>query len=182
MPNRQRLGFTLIELIASAVLAAMMMAGLMSIVWSASRDLRQYRTNEAYASPTTLMVERLRTDFQNSRGMQWAGNEVLLHGFVARDLNTGDVSWKEGRVRYRVVKTANGPLLVRQQMGLPSEPMWVGVGSFRVESLDQLEPEDASAALPEAGGLAATPAVIRVTLLDSRGRLLLREVIHHHGD
>ncbi len=179
MPTRHRIGFTLIELIASAVLAAMMMVGLMSIVWSASRDLRQYRTSETTTFPTTLMAERLREDFQNSRGMQWNRDEVLLHGFVARNPSTGDSIWREGRVRYRLANTASGRILVRQQMGRPAEPMWVGVGTLRIESLDQLSPEDALASLPEAGGLPATPTVFRVLLLDPRGRSLLREVIHH---
>ncbi|MEM1068734.1 MAG: hypothetical protein AAGG48_03260 [Planctomycetota bacterium] len=180
--STDRSGLTLIELVAAMVLAAMMMVGLMNIVWSASRDLRQVDSDAASDFPTTLLIEQIRVDLQNARGMQWNAVSVMLHGFVSRDASTRLPLLTEGRVIYRVVATESGSALIREQNGQMRDVMWMGVGRILVDSLEQTDPEDSLAPLPEAGGLAAVPSKFRITLTDPRGRILWREVIHHHED
>lgn len=175
-----RKAFTLVELIASAVLAAMMMVGLMSVVWSASRDLRDLRSEESSGFPTTLLIDRIRTDFVNARGMQVSSEGIALHGFVGRDPRTREPLWTPARVVYRTVETDSGRVLVRQQADSPAEAIWVGVQGLAVEALEQVDPDDISMPMPATGGLPEVPGALRITLVGDRGQTLWREVIRHH--
>ena len=87
--SRRRAGFTLIELVASALLAAMMMVALMNVVWSALRDTRQLKREDLSRSSAVLLAERLRTDFQNARGLSIQGGVVTLRGYLAEQLHSG---------------------------------------------------------------------------------------------
>ncbi len=57
--RRRRRAFTLIELVASAVLAAMMMIALVNVIWSAARDTRQLRDEQLTRASVTLLIDRL---------------------------------------------------------------------------------------------------------------------------
>jgi hypothetical protein len=177
---RRRAAFTLIELVASAVLAAMMMAALLSIVWSAIRESNQLRASSAGRFPFTLLADQLRCDFHNARGMLVDPGGITLHGFLARDPNTRQPLLVPGRVRYEVRTVGNRRLLTRRFNASSAEPLWMAVSSFEVEPLADLDPEEAPRPLPETGGLPELPLVFRVTLRGDQGRVLWQEVIHHH--
>ena len=176
---RNRTGFTLIELVASAILSVMLMVALMNIVWSTARDTQKLKQDEVTRASVTLLVDRLRVDFQNARGMQFDATGVTLHGFLARDLETLQLTMLPARVRYEVVSMADRRVLVRESASL-REPVWFGFGAILITPLVQVDGED-TLTLPETGGLAPVPASFRVTLTGQNGQVLWREVIDHHA-
>lgn len=174
-----RTGFTLIELIAASVLASMMMVVLMAVVWSASRDLTRIQADQTSDFPTTVMIDRIRADLRNARGMIATSQSLILHGFVARSPLNGQSDGTEGRVTYQIVTSGGRSKLVRAE-GDQQKVVWVGASQWTVESLETSDPEDSLLALPEAGGLPGIPSAFRITLRDETNRVLWREVIHHH--
>lgn len=169
----RRSAFTLIELLASAVLTAMMMAGLLSIVWSAVRESNQLRTADRQQASTTILAEQMRLDFQNARGMAVAPGEVILHGFLGEDQ-------LPGRVVYSHVTNGRTGVLMRSG-GRSRQIAWVGVEAFAIEPLQIIERENGDLPMPESGSLPEIPAIFRVILMGNGGRVLVRETVHHHG-
>ena len=66
--RQQQAGFTLIELVASAVLTSMMMTAILGIVWSTLKQTQQLQKNEAQRKSSVILVQQLRMDLQNARG------------------------------------------------------------------------------------------------------------------
>jgi hypothetical protein len=181
MNHRHRqTGFTLIELVVSAVLTSMMMAAIFSIVWSTLKETQQLRQTETRQFPPATLTRQLRLDFQNSRGMQVDSEGVTLHGFVARNSASGRLSLTTGRVRYALRQTNGQRLLARTYDGKQWEPLWVGFGAMRIQPLEFAEPDENSPPMVETGGLPETPQTFRITLVDDDNKTLWREVIHHH--
>ena len=111
--KRRRRGFTLIELIASVVLASMMMVALMNIVWSVLREMNRMQAAEANRFPVTILADQIRHDFINSRGVLADANGMTLHGYLDRDAETDQTSMLAGRVRYEIVTSRDSRKLVR---------------------------------------------------------------------
>ena len=114
--NDRRNAFTLIELLASAVLTAMMMAGLMGITWSAVRESNQLRVAERQRCSTAILRDQMRYDFQNARGMAVTPAEVVLHGFLGDDQ-------LPGRVVYSRVTNGRTGVLMRTDARSQSDRM-----------------------------------------------------------
>ena len=102
----------------------MMMAALLSVVWSAVRELNQLRQSETSRFPVTRLVEQIRTDFQNARGMAIESSGVTLHGFPGRDPRTLQPLLIPGRVRYEVRSVGGRGVLTRSVNGNSTEPVW----------------------------------------------------------
>ncbi|MGB7325359.1 MAG: prepilin-type N-terminal cleavage/methylation domain-containing protein [Rubripirellula sp.] len=171
-PNHRRAAFTLIELVASAVLTAMMMAGLLGVVWSAVRESSELRKAEADRFPITILADQLRLDFQNSRGMSAIAGGVVLHGFM------GDGSLP-GRVAYQIQVSQAGSVLMRTD-ARSAEIAWVGATAIEIDAIAIVQPGDGDLPIAETGGLSPVPSVFRVTLRGRDGRVLFREVVNHH--
>ncbi len=186
MKRRPNRGFTLIELLASAVLTAMMMAALMSVVWTSVRESKQLQKDEVTRWPVTQLADLMRRDFVNARGMAIQPGGVTLHGFLEE---AGDTpTYRIGRVQYgaggRPGDNPKRNLLVRthtQNGNVSREAVWVGFGALQVEPLEEGDSENALLVQPTAGGLPACPGSFRVTLFSDTGQVLWREVIHHHA-
>ena len=177
---RQRTAFTLIELIASAALASLMMAGIFTVTWSALRESRQLERSTVSDFPPTKLIEQLRVDLQHARGMRIEPAGLTLHGFVARDPITKRPVLAPGRVQYKIKRVAGQRLLTRSYDGQRWEPLWFGFGRLLIEPLNQSEPGDDSIPQPETGGLPEVPLSFRVTMTNADGKQLWQEVIHHH--
>jgi hypothetical protein len=181
--KRRSGGFTLIELIASVVLASMMMAALMNIVWSVLREMNRMQVAEANRFPVTILSDQLRQDFINSRGILADANGVTLHGYLDREAESDQTSMLAGRVRYEIVASNRSRRLVRRTVsrsGARAEPVWYGAGSLSFESLEESQPGDLLLG-DETGGLPPAPGRFRVTMTGADGQILWREVIHHHA-
>lgn len=182
--RRRQSGFTLIELVASALLSTMLMAALIGVVWSAVQESTRQRKAEITRWPTTQLVMQLRRDFQNARGMLITPSGVMLQGFLDQERGTGHPTLRVGRVRYQRVVRGDRGVLIRHRSGVSgseSEPVWFGFGGLQVEPLEQINAEDATLDQAIGGGLPPVPGALRVTLLSDRGQILWREVIRHHA-
>tara|TARA_R110002049_G_scaffold4601_5_gene32724 strand:+ start:1012747 stop:1013334 length:588 start_codon:yes stop_codon:yes gene_type:complete len=181
--KRTRNGFTLIELVASMVLASMMMVALINVVWSALREMNQLQRAESNRFPVTILADQLRQDFINARGILVDVGGVTLHGYLSRNAETDQPALLAGRVRYQLGRGKQAGVLIRSETsssGSQSEPIWRGVGGIQFESLEDFEPGDLLRGA-ETGGLPPAPARFRVTMTGSDGKVLWREVIHHHA-
>ncbi len=161
----------------------MMMIALMNVVWSATRDARELKKAEAARASVTLLADRLRSDFQNARGITIGNGGVVLHGYLSEDPATSDLTYLPATVQYQLTGSGKNRLLVRSlngPQGSKIEPIWIGVGSLQIESLSDVDPEDRLLVDPAAGGLPPMPPSLRVTLTGRDGHLLWREVLHRH--
>ncbi len=179
--ERARCGMTLIELIVSALLAALMMTALTSIVWSSARDTQRLQREATGRFPITQLAQQMRTDFANSRGMSLDQRGITLHGFLGSDPQSHRPMLTPGRVRYELERLANRSILIRTDSE-SREPVWYGCSSLVVESMDQTDREDRLLPSAESGGLPPMPTRFRVTLIGEDGHILWREMIHHHED
>ncbi len=182
--NARRSGFTLIELVASAVLAAMMTAALFRVVWSTVRETHQLRQSETTRWPSGVLVEQMRRDFQNARGMLVTRSGVVLHGFLDHDRSTRSSTLRIGTAQYLTIDHHGRTILMRSVTGSGEtlrEPVWFGFGALQIEPLETNSEEDALLDDPASGGLPAVPGSFRVTMVADNGQTLWREVIHHHG-
>ncbi len=167
----RRAAFTLIEMVASAVLTSLMMTGLMSIIWATVRESRQLQIAGVDRFTITILADQMRTDFQNCRGIGIAPDGVLLHGFLGPGSTPGRIAYEIRRVKNRSVLTRTDHHSL--------ELAWFGANRFVIEPLSTADGEDI-APLPETGGLPEAPPSFRVTLMSESGRVLFREVVHHH--
>jgi Tfp pilus assembly protein PilV len=178
--RRKQAGFTLIELVASALLTSMMMTAILGIVWSTLKQTQQLQRGEARNSSPAALTRQLRMDLLNARGMQLAPDEMTLHGFLSRETTTGSMSLGVGRVRY-ALRNANGKrILARTVNDGRWEPLWIGFGSISIVPLAITESDEDSLPMAETGGLPEIPESFRVTVFNDDGTITWREVIHHH--
>ncbi|MFK8113468.1 MAG: type II secretion system protein J, partial [Rubripirellula sp.] len=136
-PSRTNAGFTLIELIASAVLTAILMTALLNVVWSVSRESSRLRASETTHFPVTQLAQQLRLDFQNARGMVVQAGGVTLHGFVG-----AQTQLIPGRVQYATQRVAGRQLLICRRGKEPADPVWIDFGGLIVEPLESDESDD----------------------------------------
>jgi hypothetical protein len=173
----------LIELVAAAVLAAMMTAALTGILGSAVRESIDLRRADLQRTSPRQLIALIRRDLINARGIRVAADGIQLHGFLDEDPDSGEPTGLPARVIYR--RTGAGQMLLTRgtvgPSGMRRKPLWLGVGALTIESLEETTAEDALLVDSAAGGLPPVPGRFLVTLRDDRGQPLWREVIHHHG-
>lgn len=172
---RTKTGFTLIELVASAVLTTLLMTALVNVVWSSLRESRRLKEQAVSGFSVSYLTQQLRMDFQNARGMAIASDGIALHGFVG-----GGQAQLPGAIQYRIRNSNGRRVLGRISDANGFDPLWIGIGGFQIEPLELSDPEDDLLPSPALGGLPEIPAKFRVTLLGERNQVLWREVIHHH--
>lgn len=167
----RRFAFTLIEMVAALVLASIMTVGLLRVVGVLSRETSQLRNEQTDYVAVGFLADRLREDLLNARGMIAKTDSLVLSGFL-----TG--ANVPGTVQYRSTVLGRRTAIVRLAGGR-REVMWVGFGGFAFESYEQVDPESP---IPEAtGGLPVVPSRFAIGVSDQNGRVLFREVIHHHA-
>lgn len=176
-----RRAMTLIELMVSAVLASVMMAALAGIVWSSARETGTLRREAQSHFPVTQLARQLRFDFVNARGMRIDAQGVTLHGFLGTDRPSRRPLFTPAQVRYEISRLGNHLVLLRATED-HREPVWFGCRSLQIETLELPDPESEAMPQAEAGGLPEIPSRFRVTMTDQDGRVLWREVIHHHDN
>ncbi len=178
--RQQQAGFTLIELVASAVLTSMMMTAILGIVWSTLKQTQQLQKNEAQRKSSVILVQQLRMDLQNARGMQVDPAGITLHGFLGRDQTSRSISLTAGRVRYAIREAKNKRILARTSDGVRWEPLWFNCGAIAIEPLSYREPDDDDLRMTETGGLPEIPESFRISVRSDDGEIIWKEVIHHH--
>ena len=181
MRHRQpHTGFTLIEMVVSALLTSMMMTAILGIVWSTLKQTQQLQREESRQSSPAALTRQLRMDFMNARGMQVDANGVTLHGFLSRESSGRTISLSAGRVQYALRKVNGKRLLARTIDGNKWEPLWIGFGALSIDPLAFTERDEDTLPLAETGGLPEIPESFRVTIRNDDGTIIWKEVIHHH--
>lgn len=180
---KTRDAFTLMELLASAVLSSLLLLGVSSLLRGSFQELR-FASDQKKNFPTTDRLSAwIRRDFQNAQAMVASSTEVQLHGFIAVDPDSGTPLHRLATVRYFI---RDGVLFRQQQAGRATTrrqpvPMWSGVAGIRVLTIQQDEEPSVSLAAAR-GGLPAMPATVQVELQAENGVPFLSETILHHRE
>lgn len=181
--KHDRLAFTLIELVISALLTSIMMVALLSVLWSSLRQGTMLDKNKVGQFPMTSVAEQLRIDFQNARAYSVDTRGVSIAGFLGSDIETGIASFTPAVVRYETVALGEQLVLVRRDLTrgtAGTEVVRLGVGAIQFQSLvESLDGEVAQVFQP---GFKPMPAQFRLGLIAQNGGILFREVIHHHDE
>ena len=112
--------------------------------------------------------------------MQVDPNGITLHGFLARDSGSRNLSLRAGRVRYALRKVNNKRMLARTSDGGTWEPLWINFGAISIDPLSFREADDEDLPMAETGGLPEIPESFRITVRSDDGAIIWREVIQHH--
>ena len=185
MSNQRPSGFTLLELLVSSTLTAMLMIGLLTVLRSALQTTQHAEQLSHSNASTLLLNEQIDHDLRNARGIAQRNNELLLHGFLQRD---GDAmaNYQVAYVGYRIRPAG----LVRWQsdssagQNTASEILvWAGATqlSVRFDGIDD-EATASQSDLLLAGGLPIAPPSIEFLLMDASGRVISKRLISHHQD
>jgi Tfp pilus assembly protein PilV len=167
-PARHRTGMTLIELVVSALLTAIMMVVLTNILWSANRESRALMQTESAGASPKILIDTLRRDLINARGMTQGNGVLTLAGFLGPGQTFGATTYTTTVSGNRSTLRRNGQL------------MWMDVGVFSITPLSFHDADDSRPPLDGNGGLPEMPSIIQVTLTHADGGLLWSERIHHH--
>lgn len=138
----EKSGFTLVELLAALMLAALLMAGMTGIAGHLAKQKRQL---EATHNPLAWLVqleERLSRDYRNCSRILVRPRSIELRGFSYTHFGSGRAEHLPVEVRYELVRQQTGDLLVRTERHLDEvagknqrrELLCIGVERFELVS------------------------------------------------
>lgn len=107
-------GFTLIEVLATTLLASLLMLAVMSVITSIARDQKQMdaRGNESLVPRRLLAV--IREDLENTRELTRQSGQIVLDGFNARDAQANPTHLPS-RITYLIRTDGYESWLVREE-------------------------------------------------------------------
>lgn len=193
-------GFTLIELMAAAALAVVLITALSGILAHLARQHRSAERAAAAFPDTSLLADQLRRDFGHAVELEVGPSRWRLVGPLAEDRATRLPTLRRAEVTYAVANWGGEPWLVRRvvDLSVPGQrprfdPVWRGAAALAVVSQDALNTLPAAGPHAMAGGavvagvlgprpLGPPPARFEVVVLDAAGRPLLREAILHRPE
>ena len=115
-----RAGLTIIELLAAAALASMLMVavlGLLRILVVKQRILVDQTRMPPWQH---LLVHQLRLDLSNARRFELAPDRLLLVGYGGKDFDTRRPTHRPAEVLYRLVSVGDRTWLLRQETHVDS--------------------------------------------------------------
>lgn len=185
--RRRRLAphaFTLIELLASTLLSAMLMLVIVGLMRTTTAQSKAARHALQSNPPTSILADQIRRDFVNAKHIEIRPNRVRVAGYMAQDVRTGRQTFRPAEVTYAIMSNRQTTWLVRQEtqfnatIGKRSrlEVAWSEVDGLTVVSLDDAEGE--SAVAPP--GMKPMPSHLIFTIHKRDGQTVLREDIFHH--
>ncbi|NND99090.1 MAG: hypothetical protein HKN47_17370 [Pirellulaceae bacterium] len=182
--RQRRSAFTLLELLVSSVLTALLMIALLSVLRSALQTSRQAdNLNHRSASPLWL-AEQIERDIRNARGIQAGPNEVRLFGSLGRDKN-GMPNYRPAYVGYRIGR--NG--LARWESGSVdpgrgASLVWFGATQLRVDLASSDDDESLTRAPDpsQTGGLQPIPPSVQLIVVDQFAAPVVSLDIDHHRE
>lgn len=198
--KRRAVGFTLLELVVAAVLLAILVTAVVSVLRVLLAESRNADASKAAVLPESL-ARLMRRDVINARSYRLANSQLDLWGYVAQDVDSGQPLLTPAIASYQIRATQRGSLYcgcnVRPQessriMPLTNvtseQPLWLGVSTIGLTS-SYLDTRDVSLLPPAvmqslsseptpggSGWLPLSPAV-ELTLLGGQGQTLFRESI-----
>jgi len=187
--HRQHLppgAFTLIELLAASLLAAMLMAVIVGLVRTTHAQSRAAQRALAANPATSILTDQIRRDFVNARYWAVLPDQVRLSGYIAHDLRTRRQTFRRAEVTYAVVSNRQGSWLVREETQIDEvigrrsqrDVVWHGVAGLDVAALDNSQFEPAAGAAPP--GMTPVPSHLTVEIRGQSGKTVMYEDIVHH--
>jgi prepilin-type N-terminal cleavage/methylation domain-containing protein len=112
----RRPAFTLVEMMLATVLAALLMAGLLTVASGLSRDQRRMQARTAGERPT-IPIELLRKDLAGATAMLASADHgtIVLIGHNGLDPKTLSPTGRLAQVTYRLTGQRGAKSLVREQ-------------------------------------------------------------------
>jgi prepilin-type N-terminal cleavage/methylation domain-containing protein len=172
-----RNAFTLLELLVSSVLTAILMVALLSLLRSVARTSRQVEQLQVATASKEILESQLTFDLKNARGARKGPNELVLFGFLARDRN-GMPTLQPSYVGYKIQPVG----LVRWQSATPSPRasdksdrtlIWHGAANMTAHVDTPIDDSASSDIVKlQAGGLLPMSARARFLIHDTAGRLI----------
>lgn len=195
VPHSPR-GFTLLEMVAAMVLAAILFAALVSLLRSFADQQRIMAGISDQRPPTQILSELIRRDLTGARYVRHDGNQLRLVGTIARDRNSKKPTGRQAEVVYRVAQVNGEAWLLRRETHLDEmastrsheEPLWQGVVGLDLNTINagwvdndqELPPRFAAAA---ALGLEPAPRQMQLVVRRDTGEQLLSvNVVNHWED
>jgi prepilin-type N-terminal cleavage/methylation domain-containing protein len=136
-------GFTLIEMVAAAALAAILLGAALAVFSGIARDRARLVASQPHeVQNNAALMELLRKDLASATSMTFGTNLVVLQSFGSLDPATLESVDRPSRVTYRLLTDLSPPQLVREQLFL-DEPaprlvkalLAVGITRFDVQRL-----------------------------------------------
>jgi hypothetical protein len=163
-----RCGMTVIELLVSMTLTALLLVFVLTVLGSFTRRQNYMESQEDQSSHQPLMTQ-IRFDLLNSRRLVWRPNHLTLVGFAGRDFKTGRVLHFPTEITYTIEKLASESWLMRHERHfnsasnsyVRSEAVAGPVNHFSIESTTE-EPFQPDVAMP-------IPAKVRVSFAGTSG-------------
>lgn len=165
-----RRGFTLVEVLGTTALAALLLLAAFKVTASLARGQRAVLAQQGADTATPQVLELLRWDLSNARFIRARPGELSLIGYGKLDPRDRSPGHRSVHVVYRLRSAAGQRWLVREQTMLgrggrrSTQLVCSGVRDFRVERVarrgrDPTEaPEDADAAAePDPSDSVAAP-------------------------
>jgi hypothetical protein len=179
-----RRAFTLLELTAASVLAALLLVALAGTLRCVARQKRLFDEVTARRPHTQLLADQLRRDVINARYVQYGPAGMRLVGPIAQDRTTRVPTGRLAEVTYRV-SAGDGTWLSRSESHLDQasggtareEPVWSGASRLEVVPLEQ-----SATVGPVAPGLAPVPPHLLVMVYGPLGQPIVRMFIRHHWE
>jgi len=182
-------GFTLLELLISLVLGALLLGALAGVLRRSFAEIAIAHSDDPSVAHLSLLIEQFDRDMTNARYMRVGNNRLELVGFIHRDPITLIATHRTARVVYEVRRNGRQSMLVRIQRddsrvqltqdGTLVEPVYAGVGRLLVSSnqvgaLSEtdtigLSSEDRASIVRQRD---AVPSSVQIVMLDPRGRTL----------
>lgn len=189
MRSCRRSGMTLVELLAAAALAGLLMSALVGVLRSLAIQRRTLLQEHPVLLWRDALASQLRWDLVNARRMSQRPGELRLTGYGGCDFDTQSVTHRPCEIVYCVQRAAGHSWLVRREIHLDStvlnnaraEVVCADVAELVVGRIeDNLAPSkpdaDASTA-PAPPALAAVPNPLQLVLYNDRQEVVLHEVV-----
>ncbi len=138
MPKR---GFTLVELLVTIALAAVVMIALMKVIGSTTRSADAIRNIDVRAKWQSDIISVIEWDLANATEVKTeAGSRLIVLGYGALDRRTSEPKHEPVEVTYELTESNDSFMLIRRQsqlndptnLAIHQEIMCVGVRGFSV--------------------------------------------------
>jgi prepilin-type N-terminal cleavage/methylation domain-containing protein len=124
--DRNRLirhGFTLVELLAATILAALLMAAVLGVLKAVTRSERAILHTASPEAWQSRLVALLQWDLTNSRTVVTTPDGFELRGFAGRDFKSGAVLHGPTSIQYAVKTIGSRSYFVRLEAHLDSQSL-----------------------------------------------------------
>lgn len=179
----RRNGFTLVEMVAAAVVIAMLFGVLSMFMKSVVGQRKRADAVRSQYPDTAIFADQLVRDIRNANGFAGGDSGLTLFGALGTNPLTGQGTHQLARVGYSIQQIGATGVLVRteqQASGVSHQRIvWFNAGGLSTVSV---RPSRLLANPQETGGLAGMPVELLVSLEGVDGNAIWSRHIRHHEE